>query len=58
MYAADNVTVTGMAQTLPYVPLMDSFTEYAEDSWTYDGRFGNVIQVNSSNDNLSTVLCL
>jgi hypothetical protein len=42
--AADSVTVTGMAQKLPYVPLMDSFAEYAEDSWTYDGRFVNVIQ--------------
>ena len=40
---ANSVTVTGMAQNLPYVPLMDSFAEYAQDSWTYDGRSVNVI---------------
>ena len=45
---ADSVTVTGMAQKLLYVPHMDSFAEYAEDSWTYDGRFVSVIQVNAT----------
>ena len=35
---ADNVTITGASSSLPYSPLMDSFDEYMEDSWTYDGR--------------------
>ena len=35
---ADNVTISGASETLPYTPLMDSFDEYTQDSWTYDGR--------------------
>ena len=36
---ADNVTITGSGGPLPQAPLMDTFEEYTQDSWTYDGRY-------------------
>ena len=36
---ADNVTITGSGGPLPQIPLMDTFDEYTQDSWTYDGRY-------------------
>ena len=36
---ADNVTITGSGGPLPQAPLMDTFDEYTQDSWTYDGRY-------------------
>ena len=37
-YTADSVAVVGTNQAVPYVTLLDSFEEYTQDSWTYDGR--------------------
>ena len=42
IFTATSVIVTGSVKSLPYVPLLDSFEEYTEDSWTYDGRYKHV----------------
>ena len=42
---ADNVTITGSGGPLPQAPLMDTFDEYTQDSWTYDGRYSNLFVI-------------
>ena len=37
-FSADNITING-TNNIPYTSLMDSFDDYSQDSWTYDGRY-------------------
>ena len=57
---AGNVTISGTDGALPQTPLMDTFDEYTQDSWTYDGRYSpllNVYDVLCKQQPLGVIVC-